>query len=303
MPHDASRGAAGRRLALVSVFASGGLAIANITSGLLSGSSSVTAAGLEFAGDVLASLIVFAGMQMASRPPDEDHPYGHGRFEILAGLLVGLILVGAGAGICLHSLKRLADGQPTPLASGLWAPIAAMIVKSVLSVAKFRVGNRIGSAALVADAWNDSVDILSAATALVALALTVSNPERFGSADGWGGFAVGVIVAVTGLRVVRDASMELTDTMPPPGMLAQIRQIPYEVPGVDGVEKCYARKTGFQYHVDLHIEVDPDMTVAQSHYIAHRVQAHIMRKIKFVAAVLVHVEPRPSGRIEGSEAD
>jgi cation diffusion facilitator family transporter len=96
---------AGRRWAIISIAGSSVLAILNTTAGLLSNSTSVTAAGFEFAGDVLASLIVFLGMLMASRPPDEDHPYGHGRFEILAGLLVGLILVLAGAVICVHSLS------------------------------------------------------------------------------------------------------------------------------------------------------------------------------------------------------
>src|SRR3954447_9597214 len=109
---------AGRRLAMISVAASAGLAIANVTAGLLSQSSSVTAAGVEFAGDVLASLIVFFGMLMASRLPDEDHPYGHGRFEILAGLTVGIVLFLAGVAICYHSLDTLSVVQTPPALVG-----------------------------------------------------------------------------------------------------------------------------------------------------------------------------------------
>lgn len=298
-----SRSDAGRRWAVLSIVGSAILAILNTSVGLLSGSTSVTAAGIEFAGDVLASLIVFLGMIMASRPADDDHPYGHGRFEILAGLLVGLILVLAGIAICAHSIGKLAAPATLPLATALWAPVVSMGVKSVLAVAKFRVGRQISSAALVADAWNDTVDIVSAFTALAALTLTVLDPVRFIRADALGGFAVGIIVILTGLRVVRDASLELTDTMPPPGMLAEIRRKAVEVRHVDGVEKCFARKTGFQYHVDLHIEVDPDMTVAESHLLGHRVQDHIIRKVPFVAGVLVHIEPRPAGRIENAESD
>ncbi len=301
-PSD-SRSDAGRRWAILSVAGSTILAIANTSAGLVSGSTSVTAAGLEFAGDVLASLIVFLGMLLASRPADEDHPYGHGRFEILAGLLVGLILLLAGIAISAHSVSKLTHPAGIPRAAALWAPVASMIVKAFLATAKFRVGRRIASAALVADAWNDTVDILSAFTALAALGLTVLDPVRFARADAAGGFAVGIIVIVTGIRVVRDTSMELTDTMPPPGMLAEIRQMANQVKGVDGVEKCYARKTGFQYHVDMHIEVDPDMTVAESHLLGHRVQEYILRKVPFVAGVLVHVEPRPSGRLENAESD
>ena len=293
----------GRRVAIVSVAASAALAILNVTAGLFSGSTSVVAAGLEFAGDVLASLIVFLGMLMASRPPDDDHPYGHGRFEILAGLLVGLILVLAGVGICAHSLDKVGEVHAPPGVVAIWALAMSMMVKSVLSWFKFRVGRRIGSAALVADAWNDSVDLLSSMTALAAVGLAIYDPARFLAADHYGGFAVGVIVVATGVRVVRDTSLELTDTMPAAHVLTQIRAIALEVPRVEGVEKCFARKTGFQYHVDLHIEVQPTLTVAESHYIAHKVQERIVQRMPSVANVLIHIEPTPDGRIDGEGAD
>lgn len=281
----------GRRLALISIVVSLTLAIGNVTAGWLSGSASVTAAGFEFAGDVLASLIVFLGMRMASRPPDEDHPYGHGRFEILAGLLVGMVLLLAGGIICVHGVKSIRELRPIPSGAGIWAPIASMFVKAFMAAAKFRTGRKIGSAALIADAWNDAVDILSAFAAVLALFLTRLDPGRFASADSFGAVIVGTIVIVTGLRVVRDASIELTDTMPAPVMLAEIRRIARQVEGVQGVEKCYARKTGLQYHVDLHIEVDPGMTVAESHAIGHEVQHHVVRNVLYVAGVLVHIEP------------
>lgn len=294
---------AGRRIAIVSVAASAVLALLNVTAGLFSGSTSVVAAGLEFAGDVLASLIVFLGMLMASRPPDDDHPYGHGRFEILAGLLVGLILMLAGVGICAHSLDKVGEVHRRPGAVAIWALLVSLVVKSSLSWVKFRVGRRIGSAALVADAWNDTVDLLSSSAALAAVGLAIYDPARFLAADLYGGFAVGIIVIVTGVRVVRDTSLELTDTMPAAHVLTQIKSIALEVPRVEGVEKCFARKTGFQYHVDLHIEVEPTLTVAESHYIAHKVQNHIVQRMPSVANVLIHIEPTPDGRIEGEGAD
>jgi cation diffusion facilitator family transporter len=294
---------AGRRIAVISVAASATLAILNVTVGLVSRSTSVVAAGLEFAGDVLASLIVFLGMLMASRPPDEDHPYGHGRFEILAGLLVGLILLLAGLGISLTSLSNVDDTHSTPGVAAIWSLAASMFLKSAMASTKFRVGRRIGSAALIADAWNDSVDILSSLVALAAVGLAVYDPGRFMAADHYGGFAVGIIVVLTGLRIVRDAALELTDTMPAAHVLTDIRRVALEVPHVEGVEKCFARKTGLQYHVDLHIEVEPTMTVAQSHYVAHKVQEHIVQRMPTVANVLVHIEPTPDGRIEGEGAD
>jgi cation diffusion facilitator family transporter len=178
-----------------------------------------------------------------------------------------------------------------------------MAIKSTLAFSKFRVGRLIGSTALVADAWNDSVDLLSALAALAAVALTLSDPERFALADHYGGFVVGVIVVLTGLRVVRDSSLELADTMPAPHLLAEIKRIATQVPRVENVEKCFARKTGLQYHVDLHIEVEPTLTVAESHYIAHKVQEHIVRNVPSVADVLIHIEPTAEGRIEPEGSD
>jgi cation diffusion facilitator family transporter len=147
------------------------------------------------------------------------------------------------------------------------------------------------------------VDLLSALSAMGAVALTLYDPSRFLAADHYGGFAVGVIVVVTGIRVVRDTSMELTDTAPAAGLLQEIRSQAMRVPKVEAVEKCFARKTGLQYHVDLHIEVAPEMTVAESHYIAHKVQDHVLRTIPSIGGVLVHIEPTPEGRIhpEGSD--
>jgi divalent metal cation (Fe/Co/Zn/Cd) transporter len=104
---------------------------------------------------------------------------------------------------------------------------------------------------------------------------------------------VGLIVVSAGIRVVRETTMQLMDTMPDARLIVQIREAASGVPGVRGVEKCFARKTGFKYHVDLHLEVDPEMTVRQSHQLAHQVQLNILARLDWVADVLVHVEPAP----------
>lgn len=280
-----------RRIALVSVIASALLAITQILVGWIGRSTSVLAAGLESAGDVLASSIVLFGLAIASRPSDADHPYGHGRLEMLTGLMVGLILAGVGAGISFKSLQKVSEVHEPPASYGIWPLLGLIVVKSVLSGVKFHHGRRIQSAALVADAWNDGVDILSGFTALVALGLTLYNPEQFLAADHYGGFAVGLIVIFTGLGVVRDTSLQLMDTMPGEDLMQSVRTVACTVPGVAGVEKCYARKTGLQYHVDLHLEVDPEMSVRASHEIATQARLRIREELDWVADVLVHVEP------------
>jgi cation diffusion facilitator family transporter len=135
------------------------------------------------------------------------------------------------------------------------------------------------------------MDILSALAALAAVGLTLSDPIRFLDADRFGGIAVGLIVVFAGVRVARDTALQLIDTMPDPQRMDEIRAAAATVVGVRGVEKCFARRTGLRYHVDLHLEVDPDMTVRSSHEIAHNVQLRIKEKLDWVADVLVHVEP------------
>ncbi len=286
---DAAR--TGRRVALVGIAASALLATLNIVVGLVTRSTSVVATGIEFAGDVLASTVVLLGMIVAVKPADENHPYGHGRVETLAAFLVGVILVAGGVGISWNSLQAVGETHSAPSRAAVAVLMVAILLRGVMSVVKFRVGRRIQSASLVADAWNDTVDILAAVTALTAVALAMYDSSRFLAADHYGGFAVGVIVVLTGVRVLRDASLELMDTMPSADMIARIRAAASDVPGVRGVDKSYARKTGFRYHVDLHIEVDPDITVAASHVIGGRVRTQVREQLGWVADVLVHIEP------------
>lgn len=283
-----------RRVALVSVVANVVLSVGNMIVGYLGRSTSVFAAGAEFGADVVAAALVYTGLKIASKPADHDHPYGHGRAETLTGLLVGIILVLAGIGICWHSLRNYSLQHAPPSVSAVWPLLIAMIFKSVMMTAKFRIGRRIRSMALVSDGWNDAVDILSGGAALIALGLTLYLPEKFLAADHFGGFAVGLIVVGIGLRVGRDTSLELMDTMPPPELMSAIRSAALRVEDAVGVEKCWARKTGFQYHVGLHLEVDSRMSVAESHGVAERVRHQIRREVPSVADVLVHVEPSPT---------
>jgi cation diffusion facilitator family transporter len=285
----------GRRVAAASIAASVVLSVLNIWVGYSAGSTSVVAAGIEFAGDVLASVFVLTGMILAAKPPDDEHPYGHGRIEILAGLTVGMILAAGGVGICVRSLSKIGETHPPPAAYAVWPLLAAIVVRSVMTTVKFKVGRQIGSSSLIADAWNDAVDIPSAAVALLALGLTLHDPGRFLDADHYGGFAVGLFVIYTGLSVLRESSRDLIDTMPPDVLVKEIRLTALQVAGVLGVEKCMGRKTGLQYHIDLHVEVDPAITVAASHEIAKEVRAHLRRQIPAVADVLVHVEPHGLG--------
>jgi cation diffusion facilitator family transporter len=288
---------AGRRIAITSMLVSAGLAAAKITIGLHASSTATVSDGIESAGDVLASGLVLLGLIIAAKPPDAEHPYGHGRLETLSALAVGMLLAATGVLISFESL-HLSDNAARPPASyAVWPLVASIVIKSIMSASKRHYGRKIQSSGLIADAWNDTVDILSGGTALLGLGLTLLSPDKFSSADRIGGSAVGIIVICVGIRVVHDTVVQLMDTMPDPEAMDRIRATGRAVPGVLGIEKCFARKTGLKWHVDLHLEVDPEMSVLESHEIATQVREKIRAEVDWVADVLVHVEPHMLGTI------
>ena len=280
-----------RSVAVLGMVVSGCLALMKLTIGWMGHSAAVTADGFESATDVLTSGLVLIGLHLAARPADDNHPYGHGRVETLTGLLLGFILVLVGCGICWRGWTGTAHEIPHRYT--VWPVVISILAKFGLVVAKRRQAHRIGSASLMADAANDAMDMLSGIVALAALSLTLTDPEHFLRADYYGAFGVGLIVIIAGVRVMYESSMHLMDTMPDAQAMMRIRTVALGVDDVAGVEKCFARKTGFKYHVDLHLEVDPDITVRASHEIATRVREEIRRQLPWVADVLVHVEPYP----------
>ena len=211
-------------------------------------------------------------------------------------MLLGFILACAGVAIAWHGLKPGSEETHVPAAYAIWPLVISIGAKFCLVMAKYRHGRQIGSSSLLADAVNDGIDMLSGTVALVALSLALLNPAQFLNADHYGAFAVGLIVVATGMRVMYEAAMQLMDTMPDDRSMARIREAALSVADVAGVEKCFARKTGLKYHVDLHLEVDPDMSVRDSHEVATRVRDHIRQQLPWVADVLVHVEPSPGPR-------
>jgi cation diffusion facilitator family transporter len=285
----------GRRIAAVSVGVNLVLAVAALWAGLAGSSTTVLSAGVEFAADVAASLVVMAGFWYASKPADVNHPYGHGRAETLTGLVVGLALLLVGAALVARGFLMIGEGSHVvPATFTVWPLVVSLVAKSGLMATKWRLARRLGSQALLADAWNDSVDVLSSLAALVALGLALYAPDRFAAADAVGGVLVGIFVITAGVGIVRSTSLDLIDTMPPPAVVEQVRQAALSVPGVRGVEKCVGRKTGLQYHMDLHLEVDGWISVDEGHAIAARTREAVTQQVPEVTDVLVHVEPMPS---------
>lgn len=282
-----------RQIAKAGMVVSGLLAILKIGVGWTANSASVMADGFESAADVFTSGLVLVGMTIAALPADDNHPYGHGRVEILTGLLLGFVLFGAGLLIAVHAWTGAGETPIPPATYAVWPLLISIAAKSWLVVVKLRHARRLESSSLKADAMNDAVDILSGLVALSALLLTLKLHDRFPRADRYGAFVVGLIVIATAIRVAYEAAMHLMDTMPDDDAMEEIRRVAASLPGVVGVEKCFARKTGLKHHVDLHLEVDPEITVRASHDIAQSVRHKVRETLPWVADVLVHVEPAP----------
>jgi cation diffusion facilitator family transporter len=202
---------------------------------------------------------------------------------------MGVVLAVVGTGICLQSLNQRGVAH-RPAAYAVWPLILSIGVKALFASAKFRAGRRSGSSSITADAWHDLLDLSSGLVALAGVSLALFSVE-YAAADHYAGFAIGLIVIFVGLRVVRQTALYLTDTMPDAQQMSEIRAAALRVTGARGVEKCFARKTGLRYHVDLHLEVDPEMTVRESHDIATAVRTAVKADVPWVEDVLIHVEP------------
>lgn len=297
MPFDeqnktlANNYAIGKKVALAGMCASGFLAFLKIAGGMVSGSTSLTADGIESASDVLASAIIYGGMTIAQKPPDVNFPYGYGRAENLAAKTTGTILLMSAVLLATHSLHRL-SAPSIALPAWTLIPLAlSFIVKLALSMLKYIMGKKIRSSALKADAANDSVDMLSAIVAASAIILNLINHEKFRHADAIGGIGVSIIVFYIGYTIFRDTSKELMDSMPNPEFVNLVSSAASQVTGVLAVEKCLGRKSGTYYFFDLHLEVDENMTVRNAHELSHNVKDHIIETCDFVRDVLVHIEP------------
>ena len=281
----------GQRVALVGVCTSASLAILKLTVGAFSASTALLADGWESAGDILASGLVWLGLTWAAKPADSNHPYGHGRAEMLSGLIVGLLLLCGGLAISVEALALVSGVSRVPASYAIWPLVLSIVIKLFLLRLKWNTGKRINSTALSADAMNDFVDMFSGIVALSALALTLYDPDHFLRADRYGASIVGLIMMLTGIRIARRTGSELMDTMPDQTFVDRIRAVAKSVPSVLGVEKIYARKTGLQHHVDIHLEVDPELPVRASHELGHIVETTLLKNVEGIADVLVHIEP------------
>lgn len=281
----------GMRATLVAVALSTVLAGAKIASGIAGNSYALIADGIESLLDIFSSLVVWGGLRIAMIPPDENHPWGHGKAESLAALVVALTLLLAAAGLAVQSTREIVTPHHAPAPFTLAVLVIVVTTKELLFVRMSRLGRKLQMTSLRADAWHHRSDALTSLAAFAGICVALLGGEGWESADDWAAlFACGVI-AFNGVGLARAAASEVMDLAAPAELEQKIREVARAVPGVADVDKCLARKSGPSWLVDIHIVVDGALTVCEGHAIGHRVKSALLRSELGVLDALVHVEP------------
>ncbi len=267
------------------------LAIVKLLAGIFGRSYALIADAIESMADAASSIIVWRAVVIAEKPADRDHPYGHGKAEAIATAAASVMLLGAALFICSRSAREIAIPHRAPAPYTLFVLLAVVLIKEGLFRFVGRVGEEIESGAVKADAWHHRSDAITSAAAALGISISLVGGEAYRAADDWAAIFAAVIIAFNGYRLLRPALDELMDAAPKEDIAGLARTIALQVDGVRGVEKCFARKMGYGYWLDMHVEVDGGLTVAVAHELSHTVKDAIRAKVPRVLDVTIHIEP------------
>ncbi len=279
------------RAALLGLFVNLALGIVKLIGGIVSGSFALIADAVNSIGDVVSTVVVLIGLRIAQWPPDEEHPYGHTRAEGIAASNVALLVIISALFIAWESIQRFTQFHGIPPAWTLWIAGANVLIKEALFRYNTIVGKRTGSTALLANAWDHRSDALCSLAALVGLAVLRIGGEAFAWADELASLVIAGVIAWSGMKLFRSSASELLDVQADSHFVDAIRSSAKSVPGVEDVETLWVRKSGIEFFVDIHIEVDQERSVADGHRIGHLVKSKLLSEFVNLRDVLVHVEP------------
>ena len=287
-PNRAERG---QQITLAGIVINVVLVLVKATAGILGNSYALLADAVESATDVVTSLFVWAGLRVAARQPDGNHPYGHGKAEPLAAILVAVVLVLAAFGIAVQSIRniRVPHALPEPYTLAVLAGV--VLVKELLYRRVARVGAEVDSNAVKADAWHHRSDAITSLMAFVGISIALIGGPGYESADDWAALVASLAIVYNAYLIFRPSFGEVMDETPAGDWRNELEAIALSVPFVQGIDLFRVRKTGFEYFVDLHVRVPGDMTVSEGHRVAHAVKEAILLAKPAVYDVMVHIEP------------
>lgn len=267
------------------------LAVTKLVAGVVGNSYALIADAVESTADILSSLIVWSGLRVAGRAPDEEYPFGYGKAEALAAAVVALMLLGAAVGIAYQAVREIRTPHLTPAPWTLIVLGAVMTIKWIMARRVRAVGEDIGSRAVEADAWHHLSDTLTSTAAFVGISIALWGGPGWESADDWAALLATGIIAYNGTIMLRASLRDLMDRMPGAEIVDPVRRAAQSVPGVLATEKLAVRRTGMTYRVTLHVQTEPTLPIREAHIVGGMVKSAIRAAVPRVDSVLVHLEP------------
>jgi cation diffusion facilitator family transporter len=280
---------------LVGFFASLLLSVVKLAAGVLGRSSALVADAVESFADTLGSMLVWQALRVASKPVDEDHPYGYGKAEALASLGVGVMLVVAAFWIIVKAFHEIVIPHQPPESWTLIVLIVIIAVKELLFRVVMKDANEYESDAARADAWHHRSDAVTSSAALVGVSIAVWGPQLTGinalvMADEAAAILASGVILITARHLIRPALRELLDATSHE-LAAKVIVVAERVDGVRFIEKVLVRKSGAGFHLDIHVQVDPDLSIRAAHSLGGKVKSTLRKELPGLVTALIHVEP------------
>ena len=267
------------------------LVFVKFISGYIGHSYALVADASETSADVLSSVLLWIGLRISMKPADKEHPYGHGKAEPLVAIVISLFLLGTAIWIAWNAIEFIRTPHQLPKRFTLGVLLIVILIKEAMFRYVLKVGKEINSQAVKSDAWHHRSDAITSVAAFIGILVAILLGKGYESADDWAALIASGIIVYNAIHLLRPALDEVMDAAPSGEIVKKVRQVAASIPDVDLVEKCYVRKMGFDYYVDLHIQVNPNLTVAQGHDIAHHVKNSLFQDVPGIKDALIHVEP------------
>jgi len=267
------------------------LMLVKLVTGLVGNSYALIADGIESASDILVSLITWIGFSASLRPPDESHPYGHGRIESLAGIFSGMALLSAACVITYHSVREIQTPHHSPEWFTLPVLLMVVVVKEILARRISVLSNLSESRALEGDAWHHRSDALTSAAVAIGISIALVGGPAYAVADDWGALIACLIIAFNGCRIIARSFHENIDGQIDAEMEQRLRRCSSLVNGILAIEKCRIRKSGTFYFAEVHAQVAPECSVTVGHQIAHDFKDRVIEQLPNLQDIVIHIEP------------
>ena len=279
------------RITYFSIVGNAGLAIIKGLAGFFGNSYALIADAIESTADIFSSFLVLFGLKYASRPADKNHPYGHGRAEPLITFLVVGFLITSATIIAYESIKNIGTPHELPKIWTLFVLIPLIIWKEISFQLVIRKAKETNSSSLKADAWHHRSDAITSIAALIGISIALYFGNGYETADDWAALFASGFILYNSYKIFRPALGEIMDEHLYDDLVADIRKVSLSCAGVVATEKCFVRKAGMKYHVELHAIVQADITVKYGHEIAHNLKDTLLNDIPQLGHVIIHIEP------------